>query len=431
MSVIDNILRDFVRLYRVCGRPSIADDSFSYSTDSATDNLIQVFNDFCVHSQQDITSVKVSGVLASPPLEVCDAGKTLAFNCHVPSSGFHENIGSFVKKTPSLHKGVMPTMFYISQIDYFHGESEVVDEIDRIARVCRFISFLGKVLTHSEDKANCTQFILLTHDKGNQSARKQLFETRFEYSDIVEPIEIKLLEEITEKEDLHSTERVAVFRNTLAEFLEKEYDPKRRFAFLLKNIKNIINDYRQNYETYINGFALNKFKMEVVSKSDELIQKLNATLNDIVSKVLVVPASLLALKALGGSNDITTDIMVTFSIIAISILITILVWYQFSSINQIEENIKLLFKEFDNREGAAADVARENKKRLLQKKYNIKIYLFIFMFIVWLPSMFCLAYLLKEYSLVVIWNELSSWITIFKSRCCECFRADPNAITKP
>lgn len=430
MSHIENKLNDFVFLYRACGRPPIKDDCFSYRTDSVTDNLIQSFNNFYLNSQQDLTSVTVSGTLTSPPLEVSDKGKSLSFDCHIPASGFHQDINSFVKSTPSLHKGAMPPVFYINQIDYLHGECAVIDEIDKITRVCRLISFLKNVLTHSEEKTNFIQFVLLTH-KGNQSVRKQIFETRFEYEDIIGQIEIELLEEITGKHDLHSTERIAVFRNSLAEMLEKEYDSQRRFSFLLKNFNDLLNSYKQNYETYINGFALNRFKMEVVAKSDELIQKLNTTLNDIVSKVLVVPASLLALKALGGSNNITTDIMVTFAIIVISFILTILVWYQFSNLKHIEENIKTLFKEFDDKNERAAEFAQENKDKLLKKKRFIKRCLVAFIFIVWLPSILCIAYLMKAYSFAVIWKELLSWITIFKSRCCECFRADPNVITKP
>ena len=289
-----------------------------------------------------------------------------------------------------------------------------------------FISFLLTTYK-SHDESNYTQFVLLTHDKESLAARKQVFETQYQYSEIRKLSGLEQIEEIAEKEDLHSSERVVVFRSALAEILERERDPRKRFTFLLTHFDELKEKYDQNYETYINGFALDKFKMEVVTKSDELIQKLNTTLNDIVTKVLIVPASLLALKALGGDNNITADIMVTIAIIAISFILTFLVRHQFSNLAQIGDNIETLFKEFDNREGKACTFARENKQKLLQKKAAIRKYLWAFIIVVWLPSFLCLAYLLKRYSFETIWHELYSWVVIFKSRCCECFRETASA----
>lgn len=425
-------LKDFVRLYRLCERPPIAADSFAYSAASADDTLILALNDFCKHSENDITGLVSGATRLTHPLRVNDhVGKPISFSCQIPANGFHEDFAAFVRNTPSVHKGALPEIFYISEKDYLHGEGEVIPEIEQVAKTCRLITFFDKVITHSESQDKHIRFVLLTHDKQTLTARKQVFETRYEYNEIRELPGLEQVEEITEKDDLHSSERIVVFRNALAECLEKESDPAKRFAFLLEHFGDLKEKYKQNYETYINGFALDKFKMEVVTKSDELIQKLNTTLNDIVTKVLIVPASLLALKALGGENNITTDMMVTIAIVVISLILTFLVRHQFSNLGQIGENIEVLFKEFANREGKACEFARENKHELLRKKATIYKYLFAFIIIVWLPSLLCLAYLLKRYSFESIWDELASWITIFKSRCWECFKgaasvSDPN-----
>lgn len=431
MAMTEDKLRDFVRLYRLCGKPSISEESFSYKTENAERNIVQALHDFLVHSEGDITHLISGEDQISVPFLMADhANKPLSFNCHVPSQGFHKTFEMFVKDTPSLHKGSIPSVFYIGEKDYFHGQSDVPPEIQKIGRTCRLIAFLGKVITHLEEKAKHIRFVLLTHDKDTHSARKQIFETCFQYSDVTNISELEQLEQIVDEQDLHRNERFAIFRNTLAEFLEKEPDSKKRFIFILKHFDQLIEQFDLNYETYINRFAFEKFEMEVVSKSDELLKKLNTTLNDIVTKVLVVPAGVLALKALGGDNDISTSLMVLFAIVAISVVLTLLVRHQFSTLKQIGKNIDFVFSKFNKGEGGAIKIARENKDLLVKKKNSINKYLWVFIVIVWMPFLLCFVFLLKEFSFEAIWGEFASWFTILITRCCDCFQSD-STITDP
>lgn len=425
----DQRLKGFVRLYRLCERPPIVEDSFAYSADSADDTLILALNDFCKHSENDITGLASGATRLTHPLRVSDhVGKPISFSCQTPANGFHKDFTAFVQNSPSVHKRGLPDVFYISEKDYLHGEKGAIPEISKVEMICRFIIFLEKVITHIDPKDKHTRFVLLTHDKETLTARKQDFETRYEYSDTRELPGLEQVEEIAEKDDLHSSERIAVFRNALAEILEKEPDSKKRFVFLLRHFDELKDKYQQNYETYINRFALDKFKMEVVTKSDELIQKLNSTLNDIVTKVLIVPASLLALKALGGDNNITADIMVTIAIFAISVILIFLVRHQFSNLAQIRVNIRTLFKEFANRGEKACTFALENEQKLLKKNAAIRRYLWVFIFVVLLPPLLCLVYLLQQYSFEAIGEELYSWLTIFTARFSEYFNPAANGL---
>lgn len=429
MATIEEKLRDFVRLYRLCEKPSIVEDSFSFQTDKAGNNLLQALHDFLVHSEFDITGLVSGGNPVLIPFKVSDyLNQPLSFNCQIPSQGFYETFEMFVDNTPSLHKGDIPALFYIKDCDYFHGQGETASDFHRIDRTCRLINYLEKIITHSETKTNHIRFVLLTHDKDTQSARKQIFESRFQYSDTRKLSELEQIEQIVEEKDLHHNERIAIFRNTLAEFLEKESDPEKRFTYILKNFKELKEQYDLNYETYINKFAFDKFELEVVNKSDELMQKLNTTLNDIVTKVLVVPAGVLALKALGGKNSISTDLILIFAILAISVVLSLLVKHQFSNLNQIEKNIDSIFRNFRTGATKANQTAQDNKKLLIQKKNFIYNSLWVFLAVVWLPFLFCVILSLKAHSFEAIWNEFSSWFTILFMRCCESLQDDPNRL---
>lgn len=418
-------LKDFVCLYRLCGKPPISDESFSFATDSADIKILQALKDFLGHSEEDVTGLSSSGQTVFVDFSISDfIDKQLSFNCEVPSKGFHESFESFVNDTPSLHKGDMPEQFYIRERDYLHGQGEVLPEVQKIDHARNLVAFLEKVITHSEEKANHVRFVLLTHDKDTHSARKQIFETNFHFSDIQELTGLEQLKQILYERDLHRNERFAILRNTLAGFLEKEPDSNNRFAFILKHFGELKEQYDLNYETYINKFAFNKFEMEVVSKSDLLLQKLNTTLNDIVTKVLVVPAGLLALKALGGSNCLTSDLMVVFAILSISLVMTLLVLHQFSNLKQIECNIQSVFRDFNKGGDNAKKIAQDNKKLLLRKKSFIHWSLWGFIAIVWLPCLLCLAYLFKEYSFDTIWTELKELFCSFIVRCSECMNKE-------
>ena len=202
MSNGDNMLRDFICLYRQCGRPPVSDGYFSFSTKRASETLISALNKFSARAADKIIGLSSGKNILQTPLKAgAHSNQPISFDCFIPANGFYQDLPAFVKKTPSVHKKEgLPDVFYISERDYFHGEKEVISEIRQVEEICRLIRFLEKVITHSEDRPNHMRFVLLTLDKDNNSTRKQLLETRYDYSDVTELVGLKELEQITQED---------------------------------------------------------------------------------------------------------------------------------------------------------------------------------------------------------------------------------------
>lgn len=359
----------------------------------AFQNSIEKFQVNTVDQNDDCDIESVEGL----PLELV---------IKLPIGKFYKNIEAFVKESSQLSMGELREDFYLVDEDYLAGEEHSLHSVSQLEKLCAWIGFLQAVLPHTETRVSWLTFILFPESVDGNGRSKKTFKSKIRIEDLSFDLsKIKEFLEIAGKEDLHASERKSVFRQALAELLESQHEEDRGFSHILKNINKLHQTYHDNYERYINGFSMEKLKKEVMADYYQFSLRINSALNDIVTKVFAVPASLVAVALLIRLDNLASHVVMTLVVLLTSVVCELMLSWQATNICMIKGDIKSTFGDFSNSGASGAEFARKKQIKLNRSTNGVAIRILLLRWLSLFPvftvgAYFCWKYAIPE----MVWD---------------------------
>jgi hypothetical protein len=163
--------------------------------------------------------------------------------------------------------------FYLVDLDYFHGVSDVVPEPVRHYFVAvDLFQLLRKLEITGEYDARD-----LTALKGFPILRDEFFDS-----------------------NTHAQQKASIVKTVLIETFQGE--PRVRLGDVLRRFDSILSNTESNYELYVSEFSFQKIKNQIEQEKFDLTAKLNKVFSDIQNQLLAIPA---ALVLVGGQMERT------------------------------------------------------------------------------------------------------------------------------
>jgi hypothetical protein len=152
-------LTDLVSLYRKLERPAIETD-FSFKVQSwlLDENLADLLGSILKNQAKSGAMIEI---LLNKKRLIQEDDATLLIQSigttvekiavSLPRKGeeqFYSSVLDLIKRSTSIHSGVLPDYFYVIDLDYFKGGTQahqMPSEINKIEHFCAFISLIQKV----------------------------------------------------------------------------------------------------------------------------------------------------------------------------------------------------------------------------------------------------------------------------------------------
>lgn len=316
----------------------------------------------------------------------------------IPPHLFYSDLEKLVKTRSSLSMGEMREDFYLINEDYYPDDNDTPKELTQLEKICEWIRFLQKVLQHTEERKTWLTFVLFPEPKNGNRRSKITFQSKILFSDLDSDLSrTSEFLKITDKNDIHSSERESVFRQTLAELLIQNTDRDNAFSFLLKNMEDLCQNYHDSYARYINGFSLEKLKQEVIENSELFSTQIKTALNEIITKSFAVPASLAAAALLVRLDNTLSDITLTLVILFTTSITVLSLSWQSTHILSIISQINARFSNYIVSGKSGEAFAKKNKKELNTSARGVQKRIRVLRVLCWVPVVLSGIYLWAKY----------------------------------
>ena len=237
-----------------------------------------------------------------------------------------ELIERFPVKAPS-------NPFYVAALDYFSSQA-APDAIRACQSIREFIDLLRAVADYWEDRQPSGVLVFL---------HKVKYEVLVEYGpeDLYALSEVQAFaREITSAADTEN--KKTILKAVVCEILSLSLEHP--FAVLVRNYEEIKKRYRRSYEMYLANFSWEKLKGELDREKIEFVKKLNATVTDIQTKVIALPAAFLLMATQikhVGTFDVA-NLLICIAGVVFGILICLLIRNQLHALDSINGDIARL-----------------------------------------------------------------------------------------
>lgn len=345
-----------VTLYRRIGRPPL--DSGAFSGTIASENCRELINEIVKARSGKFIDFIVDGSDLAPTGNIPD-GCEVYFDVRPEtrsSSRFYDNISDFLKQDKKIGRGEMPTDFYLVEEDYFDDGCEDNDTISRLTLVCDLISSLSQLAHYHDEKAK-TRFLRLVFLKPEEIGNTHpvvvetyVDESLLEVSGEVSTDRLKYLCDSSGSEDPHYRERLGVFGNTMAEFIQARPEREKPFYYLVKNWASFIEVYDKNLAVYLSGFAFHKAKREVAEAEVNISSKLSQVIGDITGKLLSIPISLAAVIAIPKAGGAFESTIIVLGLLIAAIVIVEIIENQKRQLARVSDSKNLVLSAFQGRQ---------------------------------------------------------------------------------
>src|SRR4051794_20049988 len=288
---------------------------------------------------------------------------------------YYETLNEFLEDNPYQY----PTfLFYIQELHYLSVNEDVPPAIEEYKDVLQIIGLLTFISDYVIDNIGEPKEIVLF------AKRKLNIIVQYNQNDLrritfLSQLYIQL-HEAHDKE-----ERKSIFTSELISFL-LPFPPNERFSKLLSSLDGVYDNYQKSHLLYLEKFSYHDLKSKVDKDKLEYTKKIYATVNDIQSKMIAVPAAFLLVLAQFDITDIWSlkNIIITVGAFLFSILLEVLLRNQFGVLHYVEGEI-LQFQSELSKSTTSIDLSEfTNSFTNLQSIANKqRVYLWIFRIIVW------------------------------------------------
>ncbi|GGZ75258.1 hypothetical protein GCM10011274_36930 [Paraglaciecola chathamensis] len=244
------------------------------------------------------------------------------------------DINDFIKRCNSLSHGIIPSSFFIADINYLRGEEieATPDVLLKIENFCALINLLKKTCHFVDNKEDAisSKAVFVITDEDNKSMKPVYIDLSFTQKLLtLTTIDLRAIREIVEDDigKTHKEEQLSTFRVSVWEILTLERNSTSDLYSLITYWDELLEKYFASYELYIRGFSFTKFQNEVHEYLVDSANKANELVGTLANKVAIVPSLfgvwLLAIKE-DEPNIILSLGLVLIAVFALAVVIMVL-----------------------------------------------------------------------------------------------------------
>jgi hypothetical protein len=338
-----------VQLYRLLGCPIIEQSQFAFQGTVDAETLAHLKS---MHG--------ISPNCGSFELEEI-TGNAIKIEFSLPSNDqgqFYSSVDDFIRKTPTLEKGVVPEQFYIQNLDFYSKDMNVPEQIKKLFKFCEFIRLLSLLASDAptgEDTATSNRLLFILSADGKSPAKTIPLQTKFD-PDLLKcelPF-LRFMYVLTSdgrRNQMHIEERSMILRNAIAEILQlvNSEENGNPFLYLVKNWAEVYTKYRHNFQAFLSQYSFEKVRKDIANAEIEYATKLSGVLADIAGKLLALPVSLAGLVLLRKADDNFEFFVGAISIISISVIFIAVLYNQRLQVKRLKESFEFVFGQYDDK----------------------------------------------------------------------------------
>jgi len=289
---------------------------------------------------------------------------------------YYETVNEFL--ADNLYQ--YPTfLFYIHELHFLSADTAAPATIEQYKDVLELVELLIFISDYIIDNIGEPKEIVLF------AKRKLNILVQYNQNDLRRIAYLKQL--TTQLHEAHDKEeRKSIFTSELISFL-LPFPPQERFSKLLSSLDVVYDNYLKSHLLYVEKFSYHDLKSKVDKDKLEYTKKIYATVNDIQSRMIAVPAAFLLVLAQFDITDPWSfkNIIITVGALLFSILLEVLLRNQFGVLHYVEREV-LQFKSELSNSSTSIDLSEFTKSfaHLQSIANKQRVYLWIFRIIVWL-----------------------------------------------
>lgn len=401
-------LKTLVDLYRLAGKPAIdglhLTLALPYSTEAKTILAhfmsANYFQQFVADGEFYIDGIEIQDT------NLPDTWVEIELTLKLPRDSvhrFHKSVTELIKFS-SVRNGDFPDDFYICDEDFHSADIIVPASIRKVESICNLIKSLSKLAHYHDKKATDGEprLVFIQGSEGrSKSALLQPIITKemLSYTDVDCSIVEKLQDDFSAEDVNHHVEKRGIFRNTLVEFVnDNGYD----FEQLIKHWTEFRLSYDNNLSVYLSGFSFHKSRKEVAAAELEFAEKTAKTINELTTKILAVPISLLAAVGLWKLHNLTEQFIALTGIIFTSVIINLIILSQSKQLRRIIHSRDMVFSPFllklkNYPNELQNDISRATDELNKNEKFSKKV-LCLFYVLCWIPTVVGIIIIFLKYN---------------------------------
>lgn len=328
------------------------------------------------------------------------SGEEISFQCSIPTSSnntFYKDVNALLSKGSDISKGKLPEDFYLVDDDYYCSDAAIPKSVLQLQQVIELIRSLSTLARYHDDKSNGSpRKLVFIPSPGAQYQHPVVLQTQVTQEILSEAADLPAtflagLVNVTPEEDIHSTARCRMFETTITEFLSPITEAT-RFLYLIKHWQDFTNQFHNNFNTYLSGFAFHKAKKEVASQELEIAHQFSKVTSEIVGKLFGIPLSVGAVLAMPKSSTLFEESILLFSIVLAALIISGAVGNQQMQFRRIRHSKDIILKDIESRsDDYPADLRSDiktMKRSLNNDERKLNLILMTFRALCWVPPIF-------------------------------------------
>lgn len=406
MNNVNSPLNTIVQLYRMAGKPSIVGTylSISLANTKKSEKLINellAYKNYIVSDESMFDDINFDEITSPENWNQC------SLTIQLPRDSvhrFHATIKDFIN-FPSVKNGNFPTDFYILNLDFYSSDKIKPLEIDKIEKICNLIKSLANLAHYHDRKASDgnPRFVYIIQGDGKSKSailQPTITEEMLTFDDLDSSIAEQLQEDFSANDVNHHLEKRSIFRNTLVEFIN---DNNYSFVELVKHWTEFRLAYDNNLSIYLSGFNFHKARKEVATAELDFSEKTSKTINELTTKTLAIPVSLVAALGAWKIGGWWEQMFVVLGVAFTSLIINLLTLSQKRQLDRIIHAKELVFSPFKNKlKQYPNELKSDIEKALVNLEKNeifSKRLLIFFVISSWMPTLAGIIILIaKHYS---------------------------------
>lgn len=328
------LLNTFVSVRKLLAIPTVAGAEIRGTISLSEQNLAWL-KELVVNAAIEATATQNGSAVHLEDIQRADPAANILVvllprNLSSRGCDYFENFRELVERHPVT---APPHEHYVHEFAFFsHGPRPVPVENYHAAQ--HFIRLLRSVADYWDERPPSGSLILF---------HKQKVEIPISYSlTDLQPVD-GLVEFSAEVDSAHDREqRLALLKIVIVEAVANVGAD--RFRHLLKNWLTLKEKFTHAYKMYLANFSWEKVRAEVDKEKLEFVKKLNATVTDIQTKLVAIPAAFLLIAAQlknVGRFDIS-NLIVVIAAVVFAALIGFMVWNQLHALTAINGDVKRL-----------------------------------------------------------------------------------------
>ncbi len=417
-------LSPIVELFRASGPPEFTSGRFSAELrfNGETRNLIEnvwkqnpgVFEELLVDGRE---------VLDNDPLP--SSGVKFTFTVQPPqnsSSTFHLSLNDFIKTTPQISRGQIPSDYYLVNENYYSEDNNHPKKIINLSIICKIIDNLSRIAHYHDTKTSADHFKLVFFQPGgakNTSPVELDTKVTEEILSYDAP-DLSIIDNLSKSSasiDPHYNEKIGVFWSTLTEFMKNDIGTLTKFSYLIKNWSLFIDNYQNNLGTYLSGFAFHKAKREVAEAEFQIADQFAKVISEIAGKLLSIPVSFAVVIAITKTSSAIEGPLLVCGLLLASTIIAGAVRNQQKQLERIDHAKTVIFDAIEGKCDSYPEKLQESvadmKNNLNKNEVSLRRLLWVYRTLSWAPAIvgvFIYAFNNRKYLSFSLFKESVSFL---------------------